>query len=395
LTDTFANQIRTLWKNPYLGTLIRDVHLDLVGSIPGFRTRPPKPLIHGHNSLDRWHLSRATRHFLDKGLTKSSRLPNDMGKWCYRSAVPVFLLLAMAPNVTAVHLDISNRWRMDGVANRLPDGTYTPKVTFPSLRRLRLTLITGALAGMESGCAVRALLAASPNLQWLELCRFGPLGPSAVNLPPRLAYLFLYDAEVTSGDVAALVRTTPQLRVLCMVFTNERSNRSDSLRDVMAAILGPLSKLPAAQTLKGLVFWGLRFDPTQIPVLAGLPALKRLAITCGPTGQLNQGLLAGLLTRCARLENLLLNGAEGLGRAGMLNFAETVSRLQFPSFRKLVLSPREILFEETASSRRTAVTPNSAYYGQAWEQLQEVTKPPFAELLHDGGVKLVLKRLEL
>jgi hypothetical protein len=308
-----------------------------------------------------------------------------MEKWCYRSAVPVFLLLAMAPNVTVVHLDVGNKWRLDGVATRLPRGTYTPKVTFPSLRDLRLTLATAPLDGMESGGAVRALLASSPNLESLELRRFQPLGPSPVNLPPGLTSLVLYDTEITSRGMAAMIRTTPRLKRLCTYFTSEQSVAYDPLRDAMAAVLGSLPKLPAAQTIEVLGFWGSLFDPSLNEVLAGLPSLKLLAFTCGRAPQLNQGLLTKLLTDCPQLQGLVVNGGERLGRDGLLRFRDAVSNSEFPRFRKLMLVPREIRVGGPVSSF-------SAYLPDKWEALQDAAKPPLARLLRDRGVELLLER---
>lgn len=332
---------------------------------------------------------------MEISIRKSGRgVPERVGKWCSSSAVPVSLLLSMAPNVVSLQLTISFEWKLDGLARKLPNGAFVPKITFPSLAHLRLAAASEDpwksgdyhLAWWdvtaESHDAMCGLLAASPGLKSLELYDMGLMAP--LNPPTGLTSLVLFDTTV---DIARMAETTPQLRRLCIYFKNRSCGAYDLLDDMTDRLLGPLSQLAAAQTLEVLSLWGSKLDATHIPVLARFPALKLLAITCEREAQddLNNVLIIpALLRACSQLQGLVVHGAERVGRPGLLALADGVSKSELPRLRKIKLVPREIwdfLFDPIPES-----------VGAAWESLRRVAGSPLASLLRAGDVEVIVRK---
>jgi hypothetical protein len=140
------------------------------------------------------------RQFLDMGVSrsqypKSAHVPKCIHKWCTEKAAPVFLLVRMAPNLTSLCIEVPCTWKMNGLGQGSPDGTFLPKFTFPNLKRPRLMSVTTGWWTTDScQTIIGCLLVATPNLEALELSRCAELDRELI-LPPHLASLVLVDSS--------------------------------------------------------------------------------------------------------------------------------------------------------------------------------------------------------
>ncbi|EAQ91522.1 hypothetical protein CHGG_03457 [Chaetomium globosum CBS 148.51] len=130
---------------------------------------PRLDLIRGSVDESRTCLSAALKQHLGIDLAEASPpIPSTMAQWYRESAVPLFLLLPMAPNVTSVDMYMHCGWEVDhDLARRLSDGTFVPKVVFPNLASFRIWSHSWAESSLREGCrcrdAIACLLAAAPN----------------------------------------------------------------------------------------------------------------------------------------------------------------------------------------------------------------------------------------
>ncbi|KAH6838462.1 hypothetical protein B0I37DRAFT_239372 [Chaetomium sp. MPI-CAGE-AT-0009] len=207
------NLLHRLWTNPALGLLVRHVVLD---ASP--HHRPKSQLVQGGVDRRRTYLYMAVKHHLGMDLPESSfPIPPTMAHWCWESAVPLFLLLSMAPNVRSVDIHVHCESEVHlGLAQRLPNGTFVPMVTFPNLTSLRLWSRSSVKRSMPPGCrcrdAVAFFFAAAPNLTSLEPSGFGVLN-YGLRLPPQLVSFVLINTHYASGsDLDDMARRVPGLK---------------------------------------------------------------------------------------------------------------------------------------------------------------------------------------
>ncbi len=106
-------KIRTIWNDPDLGAAIRHVALDVFGLAPFQNDSCRKRyLVYGSVYWNKKSIALAVRRVFDRDLARM-RVPSSIPIWCQLGPMPVFLLLAMAPNLTKLVLTISRLWNPD------------------------------------------------------------------------------------------------------------------------------------------------------------------------------------------------------------------------------------------------------------------------------------------
>ena len=334
--------------------------------------------IYGSSSTEekKWHLRRAMRQFLEVGITKLSPIPSSLRKWLWSSAVPFFLLLAMAPNVTSVETGFSGCWELHDLSARFSGPSPAPKLTFPKVDRLQLQFYPMTLE--ENGdklpaASFAALLAATPNLKSLELREFPRLGPEDPSLPHGLTSLVLIDTHATGPAFEHIVNTCFGLKRLCAYsYVDGLGDPEDA--SLAAHRLALLSKTTIASGLQTLVLSSTVLSPGPPAVMEKFSDLKVLGIRYAFKRRsefeknLEKHLLVDLVKDCPSLRGLLVAGAFRISSLALARFATAVSKKQFPNLRQVKLVCRL----------------------EHWEKQQCVVTAPISELFRAGNVELVL-----
>ncbi|KAH6635989.1 hypothetical protein F5144DRAFT_161846 [Chaetomium tenue] len=378
-----------LWANPGLRPLVHHVTLNSA-TRPEPSSRPRLDLIRGSVDENRTGLSAALKQHLGIDLAEASPpIPSTMAQWCRESAVPLFLLLSMTPNVTSVEMYMHCGWDVDhGLARKLSDGTFVPKLVFPNLASLRIWSHSWAESLMREGCRCRdgiaCLLAAAPNLASLELSGFGVL-EGGLPLPSRLASFALIDTHYASGSgLEVMARQAPQLKRF-YVLRERKGGVGPPPPHLGAELLQPLSRSQVAGTLVTLGLNGSRLEAASSVDLGNFGALKVLGINCATGSWPESNLLINLIKRCNHLRSLVLDGADMIPREEMMRFAHAVSLSECPSLRQVLLNIRDVRY-----SWRPQLAHLAILRGRAQARLREITKHPVPDLFAAGNVEFFL-----
>ncbi|KAK4034448.1 hypothetical protein C8A01DRAFT_39064 [Parachaetomium inaequale] len=269
----------------------------------------------------------------------------------------------------------------DGLAQR----------TFPNLTSLRLRSYCWDKSrqdGCECQSAVEKFLEAAPNLDSLELDGFGILEGRLI-LPPRLTSLVLVDTWYASGsDAQDPVRGFPQLKRFCTY--NGKYRKLPTPPPSMAGLSEPLFQLPVADTLVTLGLCSSRLDELPAVDMGRFRALKALAINCGSGEARSIGLLLNSIRDCRCLRDLVVDGADRIPRDELMRFAHAVSRLEYPSLRKITLAPRDVACSQRPGLGQYVIPHPVILRGRLRKILRSIAEEPVPGLLRAGGVELVL-----
>lgn len=384
-------QFHRLWTNPDLRPFVRHVGLDSATRLES--TSGPRPdLIRGGVDENRTYLSVAVMNHLGMDLTDvSPPIPSSMAQWCRESAVPLFLLLSMAPNVKSVRMYMHCGWEVDhGLVQRLPDGTFAPKVVFPNLTSLRLWSYSWIETSVPERCkcrdAIACFLVTVPNLTSLELSGFGAL-EDRLPLPPRLTSFALIDTYYVSGsDLEAMTRQVPQLKRFYVLRENRR--RIDPSPAFFSThFLDILSRSNVAGTLVTLGLCGSRLDIASVD-MGRFQCLKVLGVKCATNPWPGSNLLIKLIKECNLLRSLMLDGADTIPREEMVLFAQAISQSACPTLRQVLLNVRDV-----RQIRRPAGVPTphpGRLRYRAVARLRDITSEPVPDLFARGNVELFL-----
>ena len=361
-------------------TLDSDDDYETVGRNPSYR-RHRRFAIYGSTSSKekKRHLSQAMNLYLGFTRTVSSRIPSpSMRLWFWYSAVPFFLLLAMAPNVASVRMRFSGHWRLDPALHRRVLATSSaPKLTFPNVNRLQLQFhYPGTLEDNGNklpAASFAALLAATSNLTSLELRDFPGLSPEHLSLPHGLTSLVLIDTHVTGPAFEHIGNTCFGLKRLCAYsYYNEKGDPADT--SLAARRFYLLSMRPIAGRLETLVLSSTMFSAVPPAAMGKFDTLKVLGIRYASQAhsafemELEKDLLVDLVKDCLNLRGLLVAGASRISSVALTRFATAVSKKRFPKLRQV----KFVCCQED------------------WEKLKCVVTAPISELFRAGNVELVL-----
>lgn len=338
-------QIRTIWNDPDLGAAIRPVALDVVGLAPFRNDRyRNRYLVHGSVYWNKQYIALAVLRVFDRDMARM-RVPSSIPMWCQQSPMPVFLLLAMAPNLTKLELTIPRRWNPDPLIKEPPSAgiAAVPYVTLPRLKTLRLTLDEEFDPGVATHMMremVHTCLATAPNLTSLELRGY----PKLIDLPllTNLQSLTLVNAHLSFPALSTLTTATPALQRLCTFFygdspltraASEEADYDGGDLDLVPNRLHLLAHSPLAATLQTIVFSDYMLSDAGVaamPRLANLTALGVRYMGYQHSHSASPAPLVTLLRDCPSLRALLITGAFRMGTAGLRRFAEAVAAGEFP-----------------------------------------------------------------
>ncbi|KAK3899737.1 hypothetical protein C8A05DRAFT_36632 [Staphylotrichum tortipilum] len=388
--------IRTLWKTPEFGSIIRHVILDVLGQTPKLRSDDgPKPRsdgrkrynVYGSVFWNKEALSEAVRRFLGRNLAKMP-VPSSIAIWCQRSPLPVFLLLAMAPNVSNLELTVSRNWDLNGLTRHAPSpgGAVAPRIMLPSLSSLTIRLheiYDVRRSSDHMRVVIHLFLAAAPRLTTLELRDF----PRLLDLP-RLTYLqslVLVNTHLSQHSLAKLTNTAPALKRLCTFYYGNtplpsaatlEADYDGANEDLVTNRLNFLSHSPLAATLKTIVFSDYMLSDMVVrsmPRFANLTVLGVRYFGYDQSQYASPAPLITLLRGCTKLRGLLITGAFRMGSAGLKEFAEAVAAGEFSSLVRVKLVARDTCLKE----------------------LKRIVKEPVPGLLEVAGVELAVGLHEL
>jgi len=373
-------QIRTIWNDPDLGAAIRHVALDVFGLAP-FRNDRNRYLVYGSVYWNKQYIALAVRRVFDRDMAKM-RVPSSIPMWCQQSPMPLFLLLAMAPNLTKLELTISRRWNPDPLIKEPPSAgiAAVPYFTLPRLKTLRLTLDEEFDPGVATRMMremVQTCLATAPNLTSLELRVY----PKLIDLPllTNLKSLTLVNTHLSLPALSTLTTVSPALQRLCTFFYGNNPLRpAASLEadydggglDLIPNRLRLLAHSPLAATLQTVVFSDYMLSDAGVaamPRLANLTALGVRYMGYQHSHSASPEPLMTLLRDCPSLRALLITGAFRMGRTGLRQFAEAVAAGEFPALRRVTLAARDTYWDKL---KRIAREPVPARFKAAGVQLE-------------------------
>ncbi len=367
-----TKQIRSVWKNPDLGGLIRHLSLNLFGD----EQKQPSNIrkryyVYGSASWNKESLAQAVRRFLGRNMEKMP-VPSSIPVWCQRSLIPVFLLLAMARNLEHLSLSVSRYWNLDGVmrTSQTPGQAIIPRVKLPNLQSLEMWLHEGYdinLSNNHMRAIVHLFLAVAPGLTTLQLRGF----PRLLNLPPLsdLQHLVLVNTHLSQQSLFALTSAAPALKHLCTLFYGDHPlpaaarlepDFDGANADLITSRLHLLSHSPLAATLRTVVFSDYMLSDIAVP---SIPLFVNLNLTvlgvryldydngnCGSPVS-----LIVLLRGCPSLRGLLITGAFRMGSTGLRQFADAVAAGDFPSLRRVKLVARKSYWKKLAKIAKAPV----------------------------------------
>jgi hypothetical protein len=277
----------------------------------------------------------------------------------------------MAPNVKSVSTQINQWWDTNCLAERRPDGTLRPRLTFSNLSTLHLMFQSGNdLASRHPAAAINSFLTATPNLVSLELEGFNTLRGELI-LPSRLSSLVLNMTLVRGIGLQAADHPASEPKKIVVDTSSQRYSHMDRDR-LTPEFLKILSQSSICDTLVALDLSIATIRNVSVAAMGHFPALKLLGIHRKSFGSLwsYSNFLTDLVGNCRSLRGLMITGANGIPRECLMKFAQAASELRFPDFRMVVL-----------------VTWS---YG-GWDRLRSVAREPVPEMLGTGNVKLVLR----
>jgi hypothetical protein len=174
-----------------------------------------------------------------------------------------------------------------------------------------------------------------------------------------------------------MIHRAPELKRICF-YDLCVCREYPSMPSLTTDRLFPLSQYQAAKTVKTLVFMGSKLGRVSEDILGQFRDLKVLGIEYGAPNDM--GLLISLVKGCQQLRGLILTAADRITQDDMRKFAKAASNLDFPTLRKVKLTPEQV----RDSGPRCRLSPDLY-------RLQRRTQELIPTLFGAGNVDLVLE----